>query len=342
MSKRFLIIFILILGVATGLSVVYLLSKRVPMNDELTVGNNPGNLYNGGLFFEMDGRVYFANPLENDCLYSMNPDESDVKAITVMATRNITGAGKYLYYYLDTNRTSLSNSNISGLGKVSTFYGLYRSETDGNNQKLLDRQRISDIQLVGSTIYYTVPQGEDAGVHTIRIDGKEKQLLTAEAFNPSCAYNGKIYYSGVELDHNLHSLDTLSNGSISTVLEGNVWQPIIQGDYVYYIDAAHHYRLCRTHLASQVTQVLTESRIDFFNMNDQNIFYATSESSNQTLRVMRLDGTGNTVIAEGVYHALSLTSKYLYFKPFDVDNVMFHVPIDGSEPVTTFLPYEGN
>ena len=54
---------------------------------------------------------------------------------------------------------------------------------------------------------------------------------------------------------------------------------------------------------------------------------------------MRLDGTGNTVIAEGVYHALSLTSKYLYFKPFDVDNVMFHVPIDGSAPVSTFLPY---
>lgn len=341
-NRLFVFIFSIVLVILAGLSVVYMLSKRVPMNDELTVGNTAGNLYNGGIVFEMDGRVYFANPLENDCLYSMNPDETDVKPITVMAVRNITGAGKYLYYYLDTTKTTLSDSSISGLGKVSTFYGLYRSDISGKNQNLLDRNRISEIQLVGSNIYYTVPLGTDAGVHTIRIDGKEKKLLTTEAFNPSCAADGKIYYSGIDLDHNLHSLDTLSRGNVSTVLEGNIWQPIVEGDYVYYIDAAHHYRLCRTHLGTKVSQVLTESRIDFFNMNSNNIFYATSESGNQTLRVMRLDGTGNTVIAEGVYHALSLTSKYLYFKPFDVENVMFHVPIDGSGPVSTFLPYDSN
>ena len=73
-------------------------------------------------------------------------------------------------------------------------------------------------------------------------------------------------------------------------------------------------------------------------MNEYNIFYATSEAGNQTLRVMKLDGSGNTVIAEGVFHGLSLTSKYLYFKPFGVENVMYHIPIDGSAPVTTFNP----
>ena len=52
----------------------------------------------------------------------------------------------------------------------------------------------------------------------------------------------------------------------------------------------------------------------------KNILYATSEAGNQTLRVTRLDGSGNTVIAEGIYHALNLTSKYLYFKPFGVDS----------------------
>ena len=244
MSNRLiLIISSIVVVILASLSVVYALSKRIPMNDELTVGNTAGNLYNGGIVHEMDGRVYFANPLENDCLYSMNPDESDVQPITVMGVRNITGAGKYLYYYLDTTKTTLSDSSISGLGKVSTFYGLYRSDLSGKNQKLLDRNRISEIQLVGSYIYYTVPLGTDAGVHAIRIDGKEKRLVTTEAFNPSCAKDGTIYYSGIDLDHNLHSLDTLSMDNVSTVLEGNIWQPIIEGEYVYFIDAAHHYRL---------------------------------------------------------------------------------------------------
>ena len=74
-------------------------------------------------------------------------------------------------------------------------------------------------------------------------------------------------------------------------------------------------------------------------MNDYNIFYATSEPGNESLRVMKLDGSDNVVIAEGIFHALSLTSKYLYFKPFGVENVMYHVPVDGSEMVSTFIYY---
>ncbi|WP_029321986.1 DUF5050 domain-containing protein [Butyrivibrio sp. AE3004] len=339
MQKRVpLIIFSAIVVASTILILLYLLSKRVPMNDETVVGNTPGNLYNGGIVMEMDGRVYFANPLENDCLYSMNPDETDLKEMTSMGVRNIVGAGKYIYYYLDYSKTNLSG-DLKGLGRVSTFYGLYRCDTDGDNQSLLDRENISAVQLVGSNLYYRVDYGEEAGLNSIRIDAKEQAHITTELLDPSCAINGKIYYSGIDLDHNLHVMDTLSENASGIVLNGNIWQPIIQGDYVYYIDAAHHYRLCRSNMNSGNTEVLTNSRVDFYNMNEYNIFYATSEAGNQTLRVMRLDGSGNTVIAEGVYHGLSLTSKYLYFKPFGVDNVMYHVPVDGSAMVSTFLPY---
>jgi hypothetical protein len=257
----------------------------------------------------------------------------------MMAVRNIVGSGKYVYYYMDTTKNNAS-SDIKGLGRVSTFYGLYRSETDSDNQKLLDRELISSIQLVGSYLYYTVSTGKKAGLNKIRIDGENPVQITTELIDPSCAENSKIYYSGVDLDHNLHTIDTLSDDLSTIIMEGNIWQPIIQGDFVYYIDAAHHYRLCRTNLKNNVTDVLTNSRVDYYNMNEYNIFYATSESGNQTLRVMKLDGSGNTVIAEGIFHGLSLTSKYLYFKPFGVENVMYHIPIDGSAAVSTFNPYK--
>ncbi len=337
-NKKAIIIFAIVLVIVSGLSIYFFISSQVPMNDEFTVGNTAGNLYNNGLFLEMNGKVYFSNPLGHDCLYSMNPDETDLKELTVMAVKNIAGAGKYLYFYLDKSNTSLS-SGIGGLGKVSTYYGLYRCDLDGDNQILLDQCKLSALQLVGSRVYYTLPLGEDAGVHSIRIDGKDEQHITSEPFNPSCVQDGKIYYSGIDLDHNLHSFNTLSNGATSTILDGNIWQPIISGGYVYYIDAARDYCICRTSLGTKITQVLTDARVDFYNMNESYIFYATSVSNHPALYVMRHDGLGKAVVAEGIYHSLSLTSKYLYFKPYDVENVLFHVPVDGSAPVSTFLPY---
>ncbi len=336
-NRKFLIGFSAILVIIAAIAVAYVLSNRVPMNDENTVGNNPGNLYNGGIFLEIDGKVYFSNPLGNNCLYSMNPDETDIKELTVMSVQNICGAGKYLYFYLDPTETSAS-SDLKGLGKVSTFYGLYRSNLNGENQELLARENLSNLQLVGSNIYYTVNAGQNAGLHSIRIDGENERFVTAEQLNPSCAYDGQIYYSGVDLDHNLHVMDTLSDDYTSTVMDGNIWQPIVMDGYVYYIDAAKNYRLCRANLSTNEIQVLVDERIDFYNMNNYNIFYCTSVSSNG-LYVCGLDGSGKQLIADGIYNSLSLTSKYLYFKPFDVDNVMYHIPIDGSEAMSTFLPY---
>ena len=339
-NRKFLILFTAIITALTIVILIYIISRRVPMNDENVVGNTPGNLYNGGLFLEMDGKVYFSNPLANNCLYSMNPDETDLKELTVMNTRNIVGAGKYIYFYLDYSSTNTSSDTISGLGRISTFYGLYRSNINGDNQVILDRENVSSVQLVGSNLYYSVTSGEEAGLNKIRIDGEKQDFITSEKLDPSCALEGKIYYSGIDLDHDLHVMDTMSENASSILLSGNIWQPIVQNGYVYYIDAAHHYRLCRTNLSTGETSVLTNSRIDFYNMNDYNIFYATSEPGNESLRVMKLDGSDNLVIAEGIFHALSLTSKYLYFKPFEVENVMYHVPVDGSDVVSTFLPYK--
>ena len=56
-----------------------ILGGRIPMNDDATVGNTPGNLNNGGYFCEMDGRVYFANAYDNFALYSMNPEQPERK-----------------------------------------------------------------------------------------------------------------------------------------------------------------------------------------------------------------------------------------------------------------------
>ena len=40
--------------------------NRIPSNDISVTGNTGGNLNNGGLFCELDGKIYFANSYDND------------------------------------------------------------------------------------------------------------------------------------------------------------------------------------------------------------------------------------------------------------------------------------
>lgn len=80
------------------LFVLALISSYIPLNDENTVGNTPGNLNNNGYFCEYDGRVYFANAYDNYSLYSMNPDETDIKKLHDGSSSHICAGGDYLYY----------------------------------------------------------------------------------------------------------------------------------------------------------------------------------------------------------------------------------------------------
>ena len=52
-----------ILVICIFLFILAIFSDYIPMNPEGTVGNTAGNLNNGGLFCEYDGKVYFSNVL---------------------------------------------------------------------------------------------------------------------------------------------------------------------------------------------------------------------------------------------------------------------------------------
>ena len=46
------------------------LTPETKMNQGFVNGNTAGNLYNGGLFCEYNGVIYFSNPNDNGRLYS--------------------------------------------------------------------------------------------------------------------------------------------------------------------------------------------------------------------------------------------------------------------------------
>ena len=47
-----------------------------------------------------------------ECLYSMSPDETDIKRLNMMQVRNLLAGGKYLYFY------QMKSTAQSGLGQI--------------------------------------------------------------------------------------------------------------------------------------------------------------------------------------------------------------------------------
>ena len=331
MNKKFALFFILMLLVITGALTLYFVDKHVPMSPTDS-GNIPGNMQNGGLFFEMDGKVFFSNPSDNNCLYSMDPNEANPKRLTSMGVKYINGANGFLYFYMDSTKKS---ANIKGFGTVTNQYGIYRCKANGRNQTCLLRDFCGEVQLCGEYLFFQV-NTNGGSLEKIRVDQKGRSQVAPEKISPVCYYNGNIYYTGVTQDHNIHVMQASENGGNATFLEGNYFYPVIQGEYIYYMNGDDNYNLWRTNLITGEQQEIIDERLDCYAMNDNSIYYAFSDPSNPCLKKCNLDGSGTTVLFSGIVNNINLSSQYVYFMVYGSDDVMYHMPLNGSSNATYF------
>lgn len=332
MSTRLKNILIMIISAVILALMVFLviLSGRIPLNDDSTVGNTAGNLNNRGYFCEHEGRVYFANAYDNYSLYSMNPDETDVKKLHSGSSSFINAGGDYLYYVTE------GDTNSNDTGSFRGAYGIYRSKLDGKNVTGMDRCYVSAMQLCGNYLYYDkVDTKTSMSLEKIKIDKKDKQTVNPSALiNPNCYVNGRIYYSGAQEDHYLYALNT-ANDSVSVVWEGNLWNPIYDNGYVYYMDVGDNYRLCRYSTYDNTVEVLTNERVDLFNLYGNYIYYQTNSSS-PALKRMYTDGSSQETILTGIYQNINITSEYVYFSEFNNPAPVFKTSTFGPVSVSTF------
>lgn len=331
-NVKSIIVLVSILLVIVGVSIYSFMGSKVAPNSPDTIGNTAGNLDNSGLFAEnpADGRVYFSNIYDNGCLYSMNPNETDIKKVTGTPSSSILCGGDYIYCYIDTG------SGGKGLGYVRKTYGIYRYKTNGSNAVCLEKEASIAMQLLGDYIYYLRYTNKDfTNFYKIKTDKSENEQASDILISPNCAYNGKIYYNGTEKDHYLYCFDTAS-GNISTIYKGDVWYPQYSNGYIYFMDVSSNYRLCRYNLSNQSVEILTKDRLDCYNVGQKYVYYQKSSASAPALMRIELDGSNPEVVANGIYKDINLTSEYCYFAPFDDDARMFRTPVYGSVNVSEF------
>lgn len=318
-AKTVLICVILLTACVTA-GVIVSLAGRVKMNPAGTVGNTAGNINNAGLFCEYNGKVYFSNAFDGGSLFVMNPDETGMQRLLSLNVRNILAGGEYLYYFQ--LGSSSSESTMAQLPGIRSFQ---RCSLNGKNTKSLTTDTVVSGQLVDNYLYLLTSTKSGPSFYKLRIDEGDRVSLADYAINPSCAENGVIYYNNTQSNHYLFSLDTKTDVSKELWRE-NLWYPVKEGDYVYYMDVAENYRLCRYSLSQNVIEVLTNDRVDCFNVGSGFIYYQKNGRDAQ-LKAMRTDGSGAWVIAEGNYTNINMTSAYVYFQDFGDDTIWYHSPL---------------
>jgi len=328
-KQTILVILVFILLLAAGI-IALIFFGRTPMNPPGTVGNTAGNINNGGLFCEHEGTVYFSNKTEGGSLYAMDVNEGNIRRLNTLKTGNILAGGQYLYFFQTGSSTSDSN-----LGQIEGLKSFDRCKLDGGDINSLTRDVVVTGQLVDNYLFLLISRQSGPLFYKLKIDGSDRVELADYVINPACAVNSVIYYNNTLEDHYLCALDTSTDVS-STVWRGNLWYPIVEGDYVYYMDVANNYRLCRYSLSRDSIQILTQDRVDCFNVGSGYIYYQKN-GEDASLKCMYTDGSNVQVIAEGNYTHINMTSQYVYFQEFGNESSLYHTPL-GSSSYAPFYP----
>lgn len=330
MKKRVITIIcvVFIILICIGITLVSRINSSVPQNPAGTVGNTAGNLYNRGLFCENDGYVYFANAYDNNALYSMRSDESDLKKLIAAEVSSINADSKYLYYYQG------GSGSGTGLGYIISTTGVYRAaKANPKNIACLDRALGKYVLLADNTVYYT-DAGETVSLKRVSTDGEDKDVLLELDILPVSVQDSTFYYMNNADSLHLMALDLNTNSS-RQVLAYDVYMPIIEGNTVYGIDVHDNYSLISINITDGTKTLLDSDRTDLINLSDNYIYYQTSSETPQLKRIRR-DGSGMEVVADGAYTNINITSQYVYFTKFGSDIPVYKTPVYGAVNVTNF------
>lgn len=285
-------------------------------NDGYVNGNSAGNLYNSGLFCEYDGIVYFANPNDGNQLYQMNTDGTGIKKISDDSAAFINADENYIYY---TRTGDNSESQFSFL-HINT-HSLCRMRRDGKGDVVvLDSDPAMYASLVGNYIYYLHYNSKEATtLYRVKIDGTEKEQISSSPYFTCSTNQQYIYYNGLENDHNIYRYDT-TTGSQTLLYEGNCWMPIVEGNYLYFMDCKTSYSLARVDLSTGEKITLTDDWVDCFNVHD-GVIYFQRNGKTPAICSVNTDGSNYKVLKEGVYTDINVAGDLLFFKDFSTEKL---------------------
>lgn len=336
MKKAWAIMICFILVAAAAAGVIFKVwHDRFRYNESYVNGNTGGNLYNGGLFCESSGTVFFSNPDDNNRLYSMDLTGGNLKKLSDDIAMYINADSNYVYYVRRNKEAS-----IEGAFSVFTFHNnsLCRIPRNGGSVTILDPDPCIYATLIGNYIYYLHYDNETATrLYKIGIDGKGKKELSSRYMFTCSTLGQYFYYNDMDTNGSLCEYDTASDRS-RVIYDCNCYKPIVTGDNnVYYLDVNRDNALVHVNIQFGNPVTLSTDSIDLYNVYGSTIFYQRYRKDGSSLCMIKNDGSGFRELAGGNYSNIHVTSYYIYFTDFKTGQV-FYTPTANPGEIFSFHP----
>ncbi|MCR4778117.1 MAG: DUF5050 domain-containing protein [Lachnospiraceae bacterium] len=310
-----------------------LMSRTVP-NTAGVPGNTTCNLYNGGIFCEYDGEIYFCNPLDNECMYAV--DSATLKKfrkITDDRPGFINATTKYIVYarqnYLRNGAKPLFDYTTSGLFRVN--------RKGGRNTMMYYEEPVSMATLYGNDIYYNYYDEGNISLHHTDLGAEFDVMVIDSPLIPGSVDGQGIYYAGPEGNHYLYRLDPVSKTS-TLIYEGNCYNPALVGGSLYFMSLSNNYAIARVDKYGANPTILTRNRCACYNVtpDEQYLIYQVDDGANSRIEVLNLYSTEVRTIAEGNYTAIHILGNRVFYRDF-FDNTIYYFDLSDFE-VNEFTP----
>ena len=310
------IIAIIVIILIVGSLVLYsYLTNRVVPSAPGTVGNTAGNLYNGGLFCEKDGRIYFSNPNDDNTLYSMSSSLGDFKKLYDDYCRYINADENYVYY------TRMNNKKENPTQSVFIFYstGVFRITKSGKNLKMISSDPSGGLLLYDNKLYYQIYKNNALSLFRSGIDGSDEKKIISDDTPVVSAYDGYIYYSGKLSDQNIHMISP--SGIDSVAFETKAYLPIATEEGIFYVSTSDRYKIYLSDFEGKNAKCLVEKPVSWYNITSDGrfLFYQCDEKDESAIYCLdRTNGTTDK-IADGNYKWINIAGGYCFFYDFFTD-----------------------
>jgi len=318
------------------LFVLAALDKITKQNDGTVLGNTTGNLYNGGLFCEYDGIIYFANHNDDNSLYRMNAAScSGIEKLHSDRVCYLNADENYLYYSRMNHQKEEDSASIFTLFNT----GLYRlNRKNGSNLRSIYRNPCGLALLYGNELFYQhYQEGEGLSLHRVATNGENDSEFSSEALLPACVADGLFYYSGVNKDHDLHTLNP-ATGETATILERSTYFPIVREEGIYFMTLGD-YAIHRYNPADGTSEKLISEPCATYNISNDGrfLYYQVDRTDNNRICVLDLNTGISTTILEGDYSQIHVTSNYVFFTDF-AETTVYAYATDNSGSLSMFNP----
>jgi len=308
---------------------------RTFKNDDDEIGNTAGNIYNGGLFSEQDGNIYFSNGNDDGSLYVTDANLVDFKKISDDKAVYINVDENYIYYVRANNTRQDSYKNILLYNNT----GIYRIHQNGSNIKSISYNPAAYLILKGNNLYYQKYDVEKGlFLHQNSTEGTDERLLIEEAVIPAIIIDDALYYAGLSQDHNFNQYD-LSSYNGRTFYEGGFLYPTIHDGYLYYMNVEDNYKIYRMRFDGSSPEIVVNKRCATFNITNKGkfLYYQVDDSNSNGINRIYLETMEPEVLLAGNYKQIHVTENYVFFRDFD-DTTTFVVEAEGNPKVATFTP----